>query len=200
MDFPSSVISQLDTLSEALDDMGDDLHAVLAVLADDLRSVIPSFLGLSITVRMEDQPVTVTAIDSPTAGASMLLPLAAISDLPTNGTLVFYAANPGAFVDLAADARAAYGLDGQVVLDRHLPIRAGSRSRGEQGLLERCQINQAIGVLIDQGYPPDRARAELDRRSAAAGIDPHTAAQSLLWGIPVPANVAEGQDVRALDQ
>jgi hypothetical protein len=34
-------------------------------------------------------------------------------------TATFYAARPGAFVDLAADIRYAHGLDWQVVIDGH---------------------------------------------------------------------------------
>lgn len=191
MEFPAAVITQLDTLSEALDDVCTDLHAVLAVLADDLLAAVPSFLGLRITVAVQGQPVTITTMDPSSARGSMLLPLVAISDLATGGNLTFYAAGTDAFVDLAVDARTAYALDGEVVLDQDVPTTPEGRSRGEQEVLELCEINQAIGVLIEQGYPTDRARAELDHRSAAAGMRRHDAARRVLGGIAVPAGFAE---------
>jgi hypothetical protein len=193
VEFPAAVITQLDTLSEALDDVGTDLHAVLAVLVDDLLAAVPSFLGLSITVVVQGQPVTITTIDPSSARGSLLLPLVAISDLATGGNLTFYAAGTDACVDLAVDVRTAYALDGEVVLDRDVPTTPEGRSRGEHEVLELCEINQAIGVLIEQGYPPDRARAELDHRSAAAGMRRQEAARRVLGGIAVPAGVADEQ-------
>ena len=49
VDLHPDLIRQLNQLSEALDD-GTDLHAVLAVLADDLLAVMPGFLGLELTL------------------------------------------------------------------------------------------------------------------------------------------------------
>ena len=42
---------------------GTDLQAVLAVLVDDLTVAVPSFLGLTMTLRLGGDPITLTAID-----------------------------------------------------------------------------------------------------------------------------------------
>ena len=78
MDLHPDLIRQLNHLSEALDD-GTDLHAVLAVLADDLLAVIPGFLGLELTFAEADTALTLTTLTAGTSAAvraSLLLPLA----------------------------------------------------------------------------------------------------------------------------
>jgi hypothetical protein len=96
--------------------------------------------------------------------------------------VTFYAAAPGAFADLADAARLAWGLDGQVHLDQHLPAQHldGDRPDPPADDLHRFTVvNQAVGVLIAQGHPPDQAREHLRRiagrwhiteSAAAAGI------------------------------
>jgi len=96
--------------------------------------------------------------------------------------VVFYAGRPGAFVDLAADTRFAYGLDGDVVLDGHLAHldRAARVHPGVNGSDETRVINQAIGVLIERGHLPGEAHEELLRRAADHGRGLAGAAADLL--------------------
>ena len=47
MNFPASLSQQLSDLTDALDDPGTDLQAILALLVDDLTAAVPSFLGLT---------------------------------------------------------------------------------------------------------------------------------------------------------
>ncbi len=149
MQLPRSLLAQLDSLSAGFDGDGTDLHAILEVLIDDLAEAVPSFTGLTATMRVNGVAVTFTALAphaQSTSRASMLLPTA---DGDSGHSLVFYATSPGAFAELAADARAASGLDGRIVVDGHLPPPAHS-----DGLEEMAEINQAIGVLIEAGYGP----------------------------------------------
>ena len=44
MEFPASLRAQLSELTDALDDPGTDLQAILDVLIDDLTLAVPSFL------------------------------------------------------------------------------------------------------------------------------------------------------------
>ena len=123
MDFPHVLSEQLSALTNALDDPGIDLAAVLGDLTGDVTAAVPSFLGLSMTLLLDGRPVTLTTIDADlaaAAGASLLLPLDPLAGAGPGSSVVFYAGRPGAFVDLAADTRYAYGLDGDVVLDGHL--------------------------------------------------------------------------------
>ena len=180
MDAPQPFTDHLDALSDALDGSGDDLRAILDVLIDDLKAAVPSFVGLSVTVDVDGHPLTVQAMTSPSAGASMLLPLQPLTGLSVGSHLIFYARHPGAFAELAADTRAVYGLDGDVVLDAHLPAPERSQPDGTDTLRQRSEIDQAIGVLIDQGHPPEHARTELYTRAAAAGCGVHDAARHIL--------------------
>jgi len=69
--------------------------------------------------------------------ASLHVPLDELTAADPGSTVTFYAARPGAFVDLAADIRYAQNLAGRVVIDGHLdhPLlpeqtRAGRGSPG----------------------------------------------------------------------
>ena len=167
MDVTRALSGQLSALTDALDDPGTDLQAVLAVLVDDLTVAVPSFLGLTMTLRLGGDPVTLTSIDGgrvTTAGASLQLPLDPLAGAGPDSVVVFYAGSPGAFVDMATDTRRAYGLDGQVVVDGHLAVPAIGVP-GLSGLNDLTVVNRAIGVLIDQGHHPDQAHDELLRRA-----------------------------------
>lgn len=169
MDFSPDLTTRLDVLTEALDGSGDDLRTILGVLVGDLSAGVSSFAGLTITVSVDGEPVTLTAPNSLTAAASMLLPLTSGAQ---TGHVVVYAQNRGAFIDLAADAQFALGPgSGGVVVDGHLPPpTASATQRGLDGLADRSTINQAVGFLIGKGYPPDQVHAELARRAAATGV------------------------------
>ena len=192
MDTPDHLIAHLAELTDLLDEPGTDLQAVLAVLVDDLMTAVPSFLGLTISIPTAGTEVTVNLLDPHLADAvtsSLLLPLAALGIAGTGGTggtggtIVFYAAQPGAFVDLAADTRFAFGLDGQVALDQHLPSMDGPvASSGMSGHIEASTINRALGVLLDRGHTPQAARSVLQRRADRDGVPLHHVARQLLDG------------------
>ncbi|MEO5834466.1 MAG: hypothetical protein ABIR83_13990 [Nakamurella sp.] len=168
MDFSTDLTAHLATLTEALNGSGDDLGTILGVLFDDLVVGISSFVGMSITVSAGQEPVTVTAMRSHAADASMLLPLGAVAG---GGHIVLYAQNRGAFVDLAADARSLSDHSGEIIVDGHLPPpTAFAAHTSMDRLADRSSIDQALGFLIGQGYPPPQARAELTRRASAAGV------------------------------
>ena len=93
--------------------------------------------------------------------------------------LVFYAATPGTFVDLAADLAWLTGRPpSDFALDQHLSVPAGSD--GGTSLRATSVINQAIGVLIGRGYTPRQAHSKLDTQADGARTDRYTAAQSIL--------------------
>ena len=184
MDFPQALSGHLSALTDALDDPGTDLQAVLAVLADDLTLAIPSFLGLTMSLDVGGGTITLTAVApaaAATARATLRLPLDPMAGAGPGSNVVFYADSAGAFVDLAADTRHAYGLDGQVVLDGHVASTALQPGPpGVNGLEEATVVNRAIGVLIDQGHLPDEARRELLRRGGGHPRGSLGAAQDLL--------------------
>jgi hypothetical protein len=184
MELPPWLPEQLAALSEALDEPGTDLRAVLTVLLDDLAAAVPSFLGLTITLDVEGGPVSLTAIDPASAdlaGASMSVPLDPIARGVT-GTVVFYADARGAFIELAADTRRALHLDGEVTLDAHISERGSGRAAALDpiALGNVTAVNQALGVLLARGYPPEQARVELARLADQDGHTLPVAAQHLL--------------------
>jgi hypothetical protein len=169
VELPHSFADDLDVLTEALGDPVLDLGAVLSVLTDDLVAVVPSYLGLSLTLRVDRTPVTfsfVTAASPADVRASLRLPL-----LPPRspggrgGNVVFFASAPGAFRDLADDARWMFTLYGRAALDRDLPSSVPSGTGGAISPAEFSDINQAIGVLIAMGHPAPAAEGELQRRA-----------------------------------
>ena len=175
MHVPRALTAQLDALSAHFDGDGTDLGAILAVLADDLALAVPSFTGLTVTVQLDGSPVTIPALAPharTTSRASLLLAPAGDA---SGAQVVFYAASPGAFVELGANARVLWGLDGEVVLDGHLPPPAFL-----DALAESVEINQAIGVLIAGGLTPAEAAAALDERAADMGQTRRQTAQHIL--------------------
>ena len=189
MYFPHPLSEQLESLTKALADPGTDLQANIAALAADVTAAVPSFLGLTMTLLLDGRPVTVTAIEADlaaAAGASLLLPLDPLAGAASGSSVVFYAGRPGAFVDLAADTRYAYSLDGDVVLDPHLTGQPGARPvrPGVNGTDEITLINQAIGVLIARGQPPEEAHDELVARAADHPRGLPGAAEDLLAETP----------------
>jgi hypothetical protein len=184
VDVPPELIEGLTLLSDALDDPVMDLEAILSVLTDDLVSAIPSYLGLIITLHIHGNPIIVSTLDGASNGrarASLMLSLAPHGLAAAAGSVAFYSGAAGAFIELADDARWIFNLTGPPVLDRHLTGgRNESEPAGIRGLTAHTDINQAIGVLIEEGHTPDGARNELARRSARSGRSlPETALQLL---------------------
>jgi hypothetical protein len=169
MTMTDELTAQLGALTVVLDEPGADLQTILDVLVDDLSAAVSSFLGLRMTLHPLDEcPVTLTTMDTDPlmAGACLSLSLGRPTSEGQDGTVVFYAGNPGAFVDLAADLQRVHG---QVHLDDQLPSAGDRTDRpGITGLAEHSVVNQAIGVLITRGHIPGEAYAELRRRAADA--------------------------------
>lgn len=186
MDPPDDLefLQSLDQLTRDLDRPGADLHAMLSVLTDDITAAAPSFLGLRMTITVDEITTTVNAIDQQghqSARASLLLPLHDITADGIVGTVILFASELGAFDELATHARHAFNLDGQVVIDKHLPVDGKPvAARGVSGMDAASLVNIAIGFLIDQGHPPDEARQELIRRAAAHGGVRSAAAQEII--------------------
>jgi len=189
MDLPDDLLVALAALSDAISDDGTDLAAILAVLRDDLVAAVPSYLGLRLTV-ISDGNRTVIDAREPTApigagaGASVRVPLGTVTGA-VDDDIVFYAAAPHAFDDLAGDARRLFGLDGQVQVDHHLDgFDSTDDSLSVRGLEQQSTINQAIGVLIDRGHTPQQASDELARRAQSDGHSLHRSAQLVLSELP----------------
>ena len=187
MKLTPALVADLTSLTAALDDPDVDLQCSLDRLGRTLGTAISSFLGLSMTVRVDDHPITVTTTSrtaapatvagSPVVGASISLPLPERA-----ATVVFYAGSPGAFVDLAADVTHAWTLPpGAVVIDAQLTPDPDCDSRTEVGgLAEFDVVHQAVGVLVGRGHLPAAAHHELDQQARTTGVDVIAAAHAIL--------------------
>lgn len=182
MDLSTALSLDLKNLLRVLDLPGLDIERSLRALRYDLELAVPSYGGLSMTVMVEGQPVTLSSMSDQATdvviGSSLDVPLSLTAGLAAGSGLVLYAGAPGAFVDLAADLTYALGAgEGEVVLDRHL--KPASRS-GIVGVEELAMINRAIGVLIGRGRTPDEARDYLHRTAEERGLQLYQVAAYLI--------------------
>ncbi len=180
MEFHPLVVRQLDSLSAALAD-GTDLQAILSVLLDDLTTAIPSLLGFELRLVIHGRQICLTTVpnDALPIRSSLLIPLDKITHSAADGSVVFYAHTGGALERLAVDTRRFYGLDGEVMLDRHLETDPTATS-GIGGLEDLGAINQAVGVLIEAGHTPDAAREELRDRATRQRVTESAIARALI--------------------
>src|SRR6478736_5277796 len=151
-----------------LDDPLVDLHAVLDVLTADLIAAVPGYLGMTVAVHVGEHPVVINTLnidDAQDATATLMLPLAPMQHAGATGSVVFHSRTAAAFWPIAGDVRRIFNLDGPAVLDAHLPT-APVPPVGIRRLTELCAVNQALGILVVEGFTVPAARTELHRRRA----------------------------------
>ena len=107
MDLLSALASHLRGLVDNLGTEDDTLTDSLEALASLLVAVVPSYLGFRLTLVIDEWPITLTefsVLDGERPATSLRLNLSTQgSGFDPDSQIVLYAANPGAFVDLAAD-------------------------------------------------------------------------------------------------
>ncbi len=194
-------VTHLRELTTSVD--GDDAHSLqvaLTALVSQLGVTVGSYRGLQLTVVDHGSSVTLTEFttDSTPPATSLRVSLALIMTAADRDSRVgFYAATPGALVDLAADLSYSVGL----ATTTHRPVpgggpRAANNARpvieldgdlpppslisGLVGVAELSSINRAVGFLIGQGQLPEDAHDTIRRGAAAAEIDVHLFAARLL--------------------
>lgn len=190
MEISAALAADLAILTDALDEPGVDVAAMLRQLASDAKAAVDSYLGMSVAAGHSDTALNLTMMEELAATvqvrASLMISLPAPDPESTEPAVavVLYAANPGAFVDLAADLSRLTGLRlDEVALDRHLrPVDGHADGIG----VSVSVINQALGVLIGRGHTPEQANGELDDRAAAAGSSRDDAARAILRAVTPP--------------
>jgi hypothetical protein len=205
VDLPAAVLAHVRDLTASIGQDDRDLSDTLVALTTALRSTASSYRGLRLTIVENVWPVTLTAFtDGPDVPVttSLRLLLGLVSRMVDGESrVVFFAGNPGALTDLAADLSHALGgvpVDGRsstannkdhhathvdghrrvIELDADLP--PVSRRSGLTGLAELTVLNRAIGILVDQGHDIEQAHHALRRDAAAAGVEPHIYATRIL--------------------
>jgi hypothetical protein len=185
VDISTALSLDLKNLLRVLDLSDLDLERSLHALREDVAMAVPSFVGLSMTIVVEGQPVTLTSMSNQArdtaVGSSLALPLSLTSVLAAGSSLVLYAVARGAFVDLAADLRYALNAeDHEVLLDVHL---TPSTRSGLTGVEELTIINRAIGVLVSRNHTLDDARLELQRQAARSNLQVYQVAAGLISAV-----------------
>jgi hypothetical protein len=163
-----------------------ELIAGLSRLSRDVLAVVPSCLAVWIRFTRLGIDVGVPApadgaplLPDAEVRASMALPLRAAG---FDGVLVLQASAPGAFALLADDIATLLGSARELPeLDAHLsPVAESPGSALAGSLADVRLLDRALGVLIDQGWPPETGEEELHRRAAAAGVPVAAVAERLL--------------------
>jgi hypothetical protein len=167
-------------------DVGDRLAADLNQLARQVTVAVPSCLSVSIGLVALGSEVTVSTL-APGRGsgrvlASLAVPLSAVQ--PGN-TLILRAGEAGAFLLLGDD------LDSQLG-PGHPPIEVDKHASAPEtpadesltaALTDVGAVNQAIGVLIDQGMPPEAAHRHLQRQADDADTTIGLTSRALLLSL-----------------
>jgi hypothetical protein len=188
VEITAALAAELAMLSDALDATEDGIVEGLARLTVDAKLAVPSYVGLTLTAHDSASPLSLTAMEDHARQddvvSSLAIPLSDGGPDAGRVVVILYAAQPGAFVDLAADLSWLTGRSlADFVLDEHLGPALEPDAAG--GVQAASLVNQAIGILLARGYTPERAAQEIDARAAAAG---HTRAEAaaVILGEPPP--------------
>lgn len=174
MRITAAVAAQLRLLQED-PDRGDGFAAALSRLGRDVVLAVPSCLTVTIRLARLGTEVGVSATTGRAAVlASLAVPLSARSG---GGLLILRAAEAGAFLLLADDLAGLLG-PGHRPIETDLHLTWPSAEPGE--LADLGAVDQAVGVLVDRGLPPDAAHQELRRRAGAAATSVAAVSRDLL--------------------
>ncbi len=164
------VVEVLARLAAAAGVSATELVLMFVDLAAEVRAAVPSYLGMAVTIDGTAGPLTFAALgpaapgEPPLVEASLDL-VVTHRGMPERGPVTFtlYAGATAGFATLAAELSvAAPALAMEVTLDWHLGQLLPTS--GGPDLDSAATIEQAVGVLIDQGLDPTRALAALRER------------------------------------
>jgi hypothetical protein len=174
--------ADLRALAEATaDEDGVDLWASL----DDLRGradvTVRGFLGLTITVDHPAGRVALTALqpgaEMRAVASSLHLALSRCGGGEPDSTVTLFSGVPGAYEVLADDLERLCGQPGAIVRDAHLRLPSDAE---QPSVAQLSMVNQAVGILIAQGWTTDDAHHELRRRAFHEGVDMPISAQRII--------------------
>jgi hypothetical protein len=180
VDLPTVLLRDLLQFSSSVGLDNDALSAPLESLAVGLQAAVPSYRGLHLTIVDNGHPISLTAFlplnhgDSITT--SLRVEFAALGPgFDDESQIVFYAASPGAFVDLAADF--GYALDTPITT-ASTPARPADNTDGDghhgrdqtdgDGQHRPSLSDRDRLIVLDADLPPPTTRSRLvglDKRS-----------------------------------
>lgn len=131
MEVSTALIASIREFLSDLDLYEDYLTGPLRTLARNAKLAVRSFLGFQLLISIDGQPIRLSGFEAGLAheriATSLRLPLSALGTADPNDAITFYAATPGAFVDLAADL--SYALHLPDPLARHTPHQGTLHSK-----------------------------------------------------------------------
>jgi hypothetical protein len=146
-------------------DRGHNFVAALSWLGRDVVLAVPSCLAVTITHARLGGEISASTVAAPAPVlASLAVPLSTVS---SGGLLILRAGEAGAFLLLADDLDGLLGPAGHppIDLDEHLAWPSAENAKSLcASLADLSAVDQAIGVLVDRGLPPEAAHRELERR------------------------------------
>ena len=183
MAISDAMAADLRALAEASgDEDGVDLWASLNDLSRSADVAVRGFLGLSVAVDHPAGRVTLTALrpaaETTTVASSLHVVLSPYAGAEPESTVTLFAGVPGAFDLLASDLERLSPQHGRVgSRDAHLrlPPEAERHSVAQLSI-----VNQAVGILIAQGWTLDDAGEELRRRAFHDGVAVPASAQRII--------------------
>jgi hypothetical protein len=183
VDFPTVLLRDLLQLSSSVGLDDDALTTPLVSLVEGLQTAVPSYRGLHLTIVDSGHPVSLTAFlpvqDGDSINTSLRVAFAALGPgFDRESGVVFYAATPGAFVDLAADF--GYALDTSIATTDIAPGSADSTGGEGRHSHRQRDGDRQYGpgrrdgerlIVLDADLPPPTTRSELVGLGARSTLD-----------------------------
>ena len=183
MAISDAMAADLRALAEATaDEDRVDLRASLNDLCRSADVVVRGFLGLTLSVDHPAGRVTLTALrpaaETTAVASSIHVVLSPFAGVEPESTVTMFAGVPGAFDLLARDLERLSPPHGRVSSrDSHLRMPPEAE---RHSVAQLSMVNQAVGILIAQGWTLDDAGEELRRRAFHDGVAVPASAQRII--------------------
>jgi hypothetical protein len=185
---PTAVLrAQLLVLCAGDVDASDRLSDALTALTGAVAAAIPSMVSVTVGLVRDSVEISVSIWAEAEPSRPVLSSLAGpIPGAEPGALLIVRAADADAFGPPRGRTQQWLGLNAAFVeLDEHLSdalLEPGASLR--LALSDLQSVQRGLGALLELGYGPRTARAELARRADSAGITMAAASQALLAEIP----------------
>ena len=183
MAISDAMAADLRALAEATaDEDSVDLRASLIDLCRSADVAVRGFFGLALSVDHPAGRVTLTALrpaaETTAVASSLHMVLSRCAGGEPESTVTLFAALPGAFDLLAGDLNRLSPQHGRLS-SRNAHLRLPPEAE-RHSVAQLSIVNQAVGILIAQGWTLDDARKELRRQAFHDGVAVPASAQRII--------------------
>jgi hypothetical protein len=185
----AALARQLELLCAGFGD-AQRLASGLSELGASVAVAVPSCVSVSVMLGVLGSDVPVTVGICGEGVGPVLASLAVPRSLSEPGDFVlFQASEAGAFLLLADDLGAVLDPSLSLWIDEHLHVPVDATAGGwTRSMRDLSMVNRAVGVLIDRGFLPDDAYAELTRRARQDGTNISSAGRLVLESVEGPSD------------